>query len=360
MPASSLPRAFAQPPPEPPPPIDRLSSVERRLEALEHENAEAKAENARLRQMLEPPPPPVPGMSADPGLARPYSTDAPPVVATAGQQSLIERLGTRYDNGFVLVESPDKAWVPFELRFNLYNQVQYLYQQVDSHTFRDHLGNVREVDPRNGFSVNRNLFYFNGFVYDPEFIYNIIIWSSNSVASVVQGGYIGYEFNQRFKLYAGNWGLPGSRTLTRNFMFLRSFERSMADNFFRPGFTQVVFSEGEALDQVFYTEFVGNSLNTLGISTTKIDTNLAYSGSVWWEPLGDYGPPGPYRTAFTDFEFHESPVVWLGASMTGAREDRFSSANAAQNNPDNAEGSHSTRLTVNAPSSRIAISKGSG
>ena len=378
--------AFAQPPSELPPPTDRLSSVERRLEALERENAETKAENAAPpaeagapfppgpgmfghpgpAQQLPTPPvpgmagdppgmfgdpglaqpystdappavatPPVPGMFGDPGFARPYSTDAPPAVATEGQQSLIERLGTRYDNGFVLVESPDKARVPFELRFNLYNQVQYLNQQADSLTYRDHLGNVRPIDPRNDFSVNRNLFYFNGFVYDPKLIYNIIIWSSNSVASVVQGGYIGYEFNQRFKLYAGNWGIPGSRTLTRNFMFLRSFERSMADNFFRPGFTQGVFAEGEALDQVFYTVFVGNSLNTLGISTTKIDTNLAYSGSVWWEPLGDYGPPGAYRMAFSDFEFHESPVVRLGTSMTGAREDRFSSANAAQNNPEN-------------------------
>ena len=360
--------------------------MERRLEALERENAETKAENARLRQKLEPPSPPgpsmfgdpgpaqqlptppvpgmagdppgmfgdpglaqpdstdappavatppVPGMFGDPGFARPYSTDAPPAVATVGQQSLIERLGTRYDNGFVLVESPDKVRVPFELRFNLYNQVQYLNQQADSLTYRDHLGNVREIDPRNDFSVNRNLFYFNGFVYDPKLIYNIIIWSSNSVASVVQGGYIGYEFNKRFKLYAGNWGLPGSRTLTRNFMFLRSFERSMADNFFRPGFTQGVFAEGEALDQLFYTVFVGNSLNTLGISTTKIDTNLVYSGSVWWEPLGDYGPPGAFRMAFSDLEFHESPVVRLGTSMTGAREDRFSSTNAAQNNPEN-------------------------
>ena len=86
---------------------------------------------------------------------------------------------------------------------------------------------------------------------------------------------------------------------------------------------------------MFYTVFVGNSLNTLGISTTKIDTNLVYSGSVWWEPLGDLRASRPYRTAFSDFEFHESPVVRLGTWMTGAREDRFSSANAAQNNPEN-------------------------
>ena len=35
-----------------------------------------------------------------------------------------------------------------------------------------------------------------------------------------------------------------------------------------------------------YMAFVGNGLNTLNISASKIDTNLLFSGSVWWEPLG--------------------------------------------------------------------------
>ena len=63
----------------------------------------------------------------------------------------------------------------------------------------------------------------------------------------------------------------------------------MADNFFRPGFTQGVWATGELAKGLNYMAFVGNGLNTLNISAAKIDTNLLVSGSVWWEPLGNYG-----------------------------------------------------------------------
>jgi hypothetical protein len=248
-------------------------------------------------------------------------------------ESVVERLGTRYDNGFVLVESPDKSRVPYELRFNLFNQFRYLNQQLESSTFTDHLGDVHPVMSRNDLNVNRNLFYFQGYVFDPNLIFNAIIWSSNSVATVIQGGYIGYRFDKAFTLYAGYWGIPGSRTNTRDFMFLEGVERSMADNFFRPSFTQGVWAEGQVFEHLYYEAYIGNSLNTLNVSTTKIDRNMVYSGSTWWEPLGDYGPPGAARMAFSDLENHECPVVRIGTSVSGAREDRFS--DLEQNTPEN-------------------------
>ena len=51
----------------------------------------------------------------------------------------------------------------------------------------------------------------------------------------------------------------------------------MADSFFRPGFTQGVWAEGQPFEHVFYSAYVGNSLNTLGVSTTKIDKNFVYA-----------------------------------------------------------------------------------
>ena len=306
-------QASAQTPVEPPLPLDRLSNLEGRLEALERENS-------RLREMLPVAPAPV--------------VDASQILCPSPDgMSLVERLGTRYDNGFVLVESPDKTRVPFELRFNLFNQLRYLNQQLDSPTFTDHLGNVHPVDSRNDINVNRNLFYFQGYVFDPDLIYNVIIWSSNSVATVIQGGYVGYRFSKAFTLYGGYWGIPGSRSNTRDFMFLEGVERSMADNFFRPSFTQGMWAEGQVFDHLYYEAYIGNSLNTLNVNSAKIDKNMVYSGSVWWEPLGDFGPPGAARMAFSDLENHESPVVRLGTSMTGAREDRFS--DLTQNNPEN-------------------------
>ena len=54
----------------------------------------------------------------------------------------------------------------------------------------------------------------------------------------------------------------------------------MADNFFRPGFTQGVWANGEPVKGLNYLMFVGNGLNTLNISANKIDTHLMFSGSV--------------------------------------------------------------------------------
>jgi hypothetical protein len=288
--------------------------------------------------ILEPPevgaakpiPEPVPASVVPPGaLPTPAEVAAPPCPQP---QTLIERLGTYYKDGFILVDTPDKDRVPFFLKLNLFNQFRYLNQQLDP-TFTDHLGNVRPVDARNDVNVNRNLYYFGGYVFDPKLIYNIIIWSSNSVATVIQGGYIGYQFDEAFTLYAGYWGIPGSRTNTRDFMFLVGVERSMADSFFRPGFTQGVWAEGQLTDDLFYVAYVGNSMNTLNVGTGKIDKNFVYAGSAWWEPLGEFAPPGAYRMAFSDLEYHDSVAVRLGTSFTGSREDRFS--NSSANNPEN-------------------------
>ena len=100
---------------------------------------------------------------------------------------------------------------------------------------------------------------------------------------------------------AGYTGVPGSRSLVNTFPFFTATDRSMADNFFRPGFTQGVWANGEPVKGLNYLAFVGNGLNTLNISANKIDTHLLLSGSVWWEPLGPYGEPGKSRNMYDDY-----------------------------------------------------------
>jgi hypothetical protein len=107
----------------------------------------------------------------------------------------------------------------------------------------------------------------------------------------------------------------------------------MADNFFRPSFTQGVWANGEIAKNLHYLAFVGNGLNTLNISATKIDTNLALSASTWWEPLGPYGEPGKSRNMYDDYFASKKLRVRLGTSFTRSREDRFS--NLDQSSPEN-------------------------
>jgi len=108
----------------------------------------------------------------------------------------------------------------------------------------------------------------------------------------------------------------------------------MADNFFRPGFTQGVMASGEIRKGLYYNAFLGNSLNTLSISFNKVDTNLMGSGTVWWEPLGAYGG-GTGRSAqmYDDYFAQKKWRIRLGTSFTVSREDRFS--NLDTSSPEN-------------------------
>jgi len=101
-------------------------------------------------------------------------------------------------------------------------------------------------------------------------------------------------------------------------------DRSIADQFFRPGFTQGAWVDGEFWKGLRYELFVGNGLDILTIPTTKIDRRPVYSGSAWWEPLGVYGIPGRARGMYDDYQNHNKPIIRFGASYTKSKENRFS------------------------------------
>jgi hypothetical protein len=233
----------------------------------------------------------------------------------------------------VIWQTPDDDAVPFLLKFNINTQFRYLNTLSSDATFTDHLGNVRDVHPRNDFTVNRAMFIFNGFIFDKRLFYSFTVWTSAGAASIVVAGNIGWRFNQALTIIGGYNGAPGSRSLVNTFPFFTGVDRSMADNFFRPGFTQGVWALGEPVKGLNYLAFVGNGLNTLSISASKIDTHLLFSGSVWWEPLGNYGPPGKSRNMYDDYFASKDTRIRLGTSYTRSREDRFS--NLDQSSPEN-------------------------
>jgi len=90
---------------------------------------------------------------------------------------------------------------------------------------------------------------------------------------------------------------------------------------------------GEPVPGLWYHVFVGNGLNTLTIPTSKIDTNLLFSGTVSYEPFGNFGPPGKARHMYDDYYGSEKPIIRIGTSFTASREDRFT--NLDQSNPEN-------------------------
>ena len=209
---------------------------------------------------------------------------------------------------------PEDAKVPFLLKFNINTQLRYLNTQDSDETFTDHLGGDRDVHTRNDITVNRAMFILGGYVFDPRARYSFTVWTSAGAASIVVASNIGWQFNKALTITGGYTGVPGSRSLVNTFPFFTATDRSMADNFFRPGFTQGVWANGEPVKGLNYLAFVGNGLNTLNISANKIDTHLLFSGSVWWEPLGAYGEPGKSRNMYDDYFASNDVRIRLGTA----------------------------------------------
>jgi hypothetical protein len=239
----------------------------------------------------------------------------------------------RYKDGMVIWETPSDAKVPFLLKFNINTQLRYLNTQSSDDSFIDHLGVSRDVHTRNDITVNRAMFIFGGYVFDQRARYSFTVWTSAGAASIIVASNIGWQFNRALAITAGYTGVPGSRSLVNTFPFFTATDRSMADNFFRPGFTQGAWANGEPVNGLNYLVFVGNGLNTLNISASKIDTHLLFSGSVWWEPRGAYGEPGKSRNMYDDYFASDKVRVRFGTAFTRSREDRFS--NLDQSSPEN-------------------------
>ena len=230
---------------------------------------------------------------ADASIAvQPAAVAAPPAAVHPASGVPPEANKERYRDGIVIWETPETAKVPFLLKFNINTQLRYLNTQNSDESFTDHLGADHEVHTRNDLTVNRAMFILGGYIFNPRARYSFTVWTSAGAASIVVASNIGWQFNKAFTLTGGYTGVPGSRSLVNTFPFFTATDRSMADNFFRPGFTQGVWASGEPVKGLNYLTFVGNGLNTLSISANKIDTHLLFSSSAV------VGAAGPLRRAW--------------------------------------------------------------
>jgi hypothetical protein len=302
--------------------LDQVDRLQRRLDG--NTAADVSLAKPATADVSEP----VANANTAPGVTDPTTTAVQPANAAAPQSS-----AERYGQGIIIWQTPDDAKVPFLLNFNVNTQLRYLNTLNSKDTFTDHLGVVRDVHNRNDITVNRAMFILGGYIFDKRLRYSFTVWTSAGSASIVVAGNIGWVFNKHLMLMAGYTGVPGSRSLVNTFPYYTATDRSMADNFFRPGFTQGVWATGDLSKGLNYQAFVGNGLNTLNISASKIDTKLLFSGSLWWEPLGNYAPPGKSVNMYDDYYAQEKVRIRLGTSFTRSREDRFS--NIDQSSPDN-------------------------
>ena len=239
----------------------------------------------------------------------------------------------RYRDGMIIWETPPDAQVPFLLKFNINTQLRYLNTVDSDETFTDHLGVTRDVHRRNDITVNRTMFILGGYVFDKRARYSFTVWTSAGAASIVVASNIGWQFNKALTVIGGYTGIPGSRSLVNTFPFFTSTDRSMADNFFRPGFTQGAWATGE----------LGERAELSGVRRQRPQhpehlgqQDRHASGDVRQRLVGTAGSvrgtrqvPAHVRRLLR----RKTVRVRLGTAFTRSKEDRFS--NLDQSSPEN-------------------------
>ena len=105
----------------------------------------------------------------------------------------------------------------------------------------------------------------------------------------------------------------------------------MSEEFFRGGFSSGFWITGEVLPRLNYTLSINNNISQLGATQANDEPNLAYSGTLRWQPTtGEFGP----RNAFGDLEYHTRVATQFGVSAATSRESRYApddqSPNATQ------------------------------
>jgi hypothetical protein len=254
--------------------------------------------------------------------AAPAKGASPPGSERGGDQPPGPWMLPHYDKGFVLVSSPDDAEGAFQLRLNHVSQFRYTNTMAVHKTYTDHYGNELDVQRRNDIQLVRDVFYFSGFAFDKRLDFNILVFTSSATLVATAAGYVGFVFSKAFALRAGYFSLPSVRSLTGSFPFFHANDRSMANNYMRPGFTQGMWAEGEPLPRFKYIAMVGNSLNTLDIKVSKIDNHFAGAVSIWYDW-------NDFRKEWNDYEYHEAPALRVGTAFTFAREDRLTGLDTA-------------------------------
>jgi len=216
-----------------------------------------------------------------------------------------------------------------ELSISGYGMVRYLNQLDDDDVFTDHLGQERPVDGRQDIYSHRVLVWLNGWVGVPKLRYTMTFWTVTATDQDALFANIGYQFDEKFNLYVGIFGNPGSRSMQGSHPFWLGHDRVMADEFFRPFFTQGMYANGQLMPGLWYSASIGNSSSTLGNTAAQLDRDFTYGGSVWWMPTTqEFGPRGAYG----DWEMHEELATRFGLSAVYSPEERYTGIGSAPGN----------------------------
>lgn len=216
-----------------------------------------------------------------------------------------------------------------ELNLSGYMAARYLNQLPASQSATDHFGRPFQVTPRQDFQFHRVMLFSQGWLLNPKFQYMTFLWTVQDTNQVAVGGALTYNFGKAMTLGMGWNAYPGTQSLQGSHPYWESYDRVMADEFFRPYFSQGLFAAGEILPRLEYRWMFGNNNSNLDVPAVKLDRELSGGGALTWLPTtGEFGPRG----AFGDYESHEHLATRFNLAYTYSPEDRQSAIGTPANN----------------------------
>jgi len=243
-----------------------------------------------------------------------HGHDSPAIQQSKLEEKPLSGFTATYDNGFV-IRSNNLNESPFSLKINHQSTFRYSGFDRDERSWIDSAGNVKPINSSSDFLIPRGRLIFSGNAWLPKLSYLLNI-DYNTVSSDAIGfrAYsLSYRFSRALEMSVGQNKVPGSREwLLSSWVAQEGPDRSMATTFFRPSLSQGIWCRGEPIDGLYYHAMFSNGFNTLNKTPNQFDQRACWSDSVWWEPLGDFGP------GYSDLEDHDELAMRAGSSYTFA------------------------------------------
>jgi hypothetical protein len=301
--------------------IQQNQQLEKQNEQMEKQNQQLQKQNEELMEKINA----LRGGAGQPGNASEQAAEGAPGPSTgakggqqAGQSSSQGNTGaddrTRYPQGSegnpaIFGDfNPGRGFLVGrgeygELNLSGLLVARFLDQMPANQSASDHLGRPILVTPRKDFQVHRTMLFTQGWLFSPKFKYLAFLWSLQDTNQIAFGGAVTYDFGKVITLGIGWNGYPGTQSLQSSHPYWFSYDRVMADEFFRPFFSQGLFAKGNLLPRLEYRWMFGNNLSNLDVQAIKFDRNLSAAGAITWLPTtGEFGPRG----GFGDYEDHQN------------------------------------------------------
>jgi hypothetical protein len=141
--------------------------------------------------------------------------------------------------------------VPFALALGGFMQLRWFEFARSATEWTETTGRVLPINNINTFNINRFLIAFNGYLLDERLFYNFAFFGTSDLgvrSGVVPIGMAGWKFSDAAALGVGVTLIPGTREWIEQSPWTIGIDRSMANTFFRPGFSPGAQVDGRLLD----------------------------------------------------------------------------------------------------------------